>query len=140
MGKFWNGRFGEFCSARKLRKGKDGDVELAGDLFESAADFGNFLNTVIVAPVTGSAFNELKIVNDNETKTVFGLKTPRFGADLHDVCRGGIINKKRSFRKFSKCVSDAGKIIVAVRKPSCAKFPNVHASLGADQTVHELLF
>src|SRR5829696_8402426 len=88
-----------FYSARELGDGEDGDVEVAGEDFESAADIGDLL--LAVFRTVALPDHELQVVDDYERErhlagdVELAGETHDLGPDLHERYACGVVDPDR---------------------------------------------
>ena len=125
-----------FDGARELGEREDGDIEFAGELFESAGYFGNFLDAVVAAS-SAAPFHELEVVDNDEPELMFRLEAARHGAHFHNIDRAGVVDKDRRFAQGADGVADQAEIIVLEFAGS--ETPEIHIGMRGDHAIDELV-
>ncbi len=123
-----------FNCAAELRGSQYGNVELAGEHFETAGDVGDFLHAVVIASI---AAHQLEVVDDDEIEPIFHMQAAAFGAQLQRGYSGCIVQENLGVGEHFNGMGKFGPFIVA--EFACAQTLGVDACFLRDHTLGDLL-
>ncbi len=124
-----------FDASRKLRERHNRDIEFAGELFEAAGNFRDFLDAVVAAART--PFHQLEVVDDYHPEIVLGLEATRHRAHFHNIERARIIDEDRGLAEGADSLADLGEVVAL--EFAGTQTPQIHTGLRGDHTVDQLV-